>query len=139
MMPLYAQIERILTARTATLELPEERPVADIVRALELEGCRVVLLDRAPVFDKETLLHAIYQGCGFPAYFGFNWDALSDALVEKVGEESRPLVLIFQDFDLLGTRAPEVAKTFLDIVDEVGELTRENPIRLVCLNRGRGA
>lgn len=134
-MPLYAQIERILNARSAALELSSNLPVADIVSALELEGCRVAILDRAPVFDKDTLLHALYQGCGFPAYFGFNWDALSDALVEKIGEESRPLILIFRDFDLLGARAPDVAQIFLDIFDEVADLTEGTLVRLVCLKR----
>jgi RNAse (barnase) inhibitor barstar len=162
MMPLHDQIERILTAQSARLELPNDNPVADIVSALESEGCRVVILDRAPIFDKETLLHAIYQGCGFPAYFGFNWDALTDALVEHVEEapggwsscqpshpgawrpspaleasarRSRlPLILIFQDFDLLRDRNPDVAQTFIDIIDEVSELTEGSMIRLVCLN-----
>jgi RNAse (barnase) inhibitor barstar len=134
-MPLYAQIERILNARSATLDLPSDLPVATIVSALELEGCRVAVLDRAPVFDKDTLLHALYQGCGFPAYFGFNWDALTDALVEKTGEEGCPLILIFQDFDLLGTRAPDVAQTFLDILDEVADRTEGTLVRLVCLKR----
>ena len=134
-MPLYAQIERILKARSATLDLPSDQPVANIVSALELEGCRVAILDRAPVFDKDTLLHALYQGCGFPAYFGFNWDALTDALVEKTGEEGCPLILIFQDFDLLGTRAPDVAQTFLDILDEVADRTEGTLVRLVCLKR----
>jgi RNAse (barnase) inhibitor barstar len=133
MMPLHDQIERILTARSARLELPNDNPVADIVSALESEGCRVVILDRAPIFDKETLLHALYQGCGFPAYFGFNWDALTDALVEQVEEESLPLILIFQDFDLLRDRNPDVAQTFIDIIDEVSELTEGAMIRLVCL------
>jgi RNAse (barnase) inhibitor barstar len=134
MMPLHDQIERILTAQSARLELPNDNPVADIVSALESEGCRVVILDRAPIFDKETLLHALYQGCGFPAYFGFNWDALTDALVEQVEEDSLPLILIFQDFDLLRDRNPDVAQTFIDIIDEVSELTEGSMIRLVCLN-----
>jgi RNAse (barnase) inhibitor barstar len=134
MMPLHDQIERILTAQSARLELPNDNPVADIVSALESEGCRVVILDRAPIFDKETLLHAIYQGCGFPAYFGFNWDALTDALVEHVEEDRLPLILIFQDFDLLRDRNPDVAQTFIDIIDEVSELTEGSMIRLVCLN-----
>jgi RNAse (barnase) inhibitor barstar len=135
MMPLHDQIERILTARSARLELPNDSPVADIVSALESEGCRVAILDRAPIFDKETLMHALYQGCGFPAYFGFNWDALTDALVDLADEESRPLILIFQDFDLLRDRNPDVAQTFIDIIDEVSELTEGAMIRLVCLNR----
>lgn len=135
MMPLNDQIERILTAGSARLELPNDNPVADIISALESEGCRVVILDRAPIFDKETLLHALYQGCGFPAYFGFNWDALTDALVEQVEEDRLPLILIFQDFDLLRDRNPDVAQTFIGIIDEVSELTEGAMLRLVCLNR----
>jgi hypothetical protein len=48
----------------------------DIISSLRNEGYLAVLVDRAPVFNKETLLHALYQSCVFPAYFGFNWDAL---------------------------------------------------------------
>jgi RNAse (barnase) inhibitor barstar len=123
MMPLFEQIERILTARAATLKLASDRTAADIASALQLEGCRAVIVDHAPVFDKQTLLHALYQGCGFPAYFGFNWDALSDALAEQTGEGHRPLIMIFRDFDLLRTRTPDVAQTFLDIVADVNEST----------------
>jgi RNAse (barnase) inhibitor barstar len=143
MMPLYAQIETIMTARSATLELASQHSAADIISALRLEGCRAVLVDRAPVFDKPTLLHALYQACGFPAYFGFNWDALSDALVEQAdpsqqsgadasGARQHPLILIFQDFALLKTRSPDVAETFLDIVAEVNAST-DGGLRQVSL------
>lgn len=143
MMPLYAQIETILTARPAILELTTDRPVADLVAGLALEGHRAVIVDRAPVFDKQTLLHALYQGCGFPAYFGFNWDALADALMGTLADPSdgnrgaaRPaLILMFQDFDLLQTRDPEVAQTFLDIVSDIGERDPECLLRLVLLKR----
>lgn len=144
-MPLYAQIETIMTAHSATLELASHHSAADIVSALRLEGCRAVLIDRAPVFDKPTLLHALYQACGFPAYFGFNWDALSDVLVEQAdpsqpagteqsAERRLPLILLFQDFDLLGARSPDVAQTFLDIVTEVSAAT-EGGLRQVALVR----
>ncbi len=142
-MPLYAQIETILTARPAVLELPTDRPVADLVAGLELEGHRAVIVDRAPVFDKQTLLHALYQGCVFPAYFGFNWDALADALMGTLpdpadghrGAEHLPLILIFQDFDLLQTRDPEVAAIFLDIVTEISERDSASRLRVVLLKR----
>ena len=120
-MALFALIERILTARSPVLELNTERPASQIAAELELEGYRAVVVDRAPVFDKETLLHALYQGCGFPAYFGFNWDALADTLKDTEGHDARPLILLFRDFDLLRKRAPEVAELFLDIVREVGD------------------
>jgi RNAse (barnase) inhibitor barstar len=132
-MPVCAQVEAILAAEGAVVELEESPPLGDLMSVLGFEGCRVALLDRAPVFDKETLLHGIYQACAFPAYFGFNWDALSDALVECASADARPLVLIVRDLALLRMRAPEVAQTFLDVVADVHALTEGDLLRLVVL------
>jgi RNAse (barnase) inhibitor barstar len=100
------------------------------ITALEAENWLVVQVDRAPVFNKETLLHALYQACKFHAYFGFNWDALHDVFNDPswLEEQHQGVILVFNDFALLKTRAPEVSETFL-------ELTQDTlvPIRVVQL------
>jgi RNAse (barnase) inhibitor barstar len=98
---------------------------------LEEAGVEVVRVDRAPVLSKETLLHAIYQACQLPAWFGFNWDALVDALSDW-GEGPGTRLLLFGDFDLLEQRAPEVARTFLDVVRQARDERRAS-LRLVRL------
>lgn len=96
-----------------------EGKIDTLMQGLHQAGIDAVLVDRAPVFDKQTLLHALYQSCQLPAYFGFNWDALSDALTDDELHEGRSLVLVFQDFALLKVRNPKDCDIFLDIMEEV--------------------
>lgn len=93
--------------------------VKQVVRKLEADGVDAVWVDRAPVFDRTTLLHALYQALQLPAWFGFNWDALEECLLELNSTAGRPVVLVFNDFELLEERNPGVAHTFLEIVGTV--------------------
>lgn len=102
---------------------PGERaaPVQPLLQRLWEDGYDAVWIDRAPVFDRSTLLHALYQALSLPAWFGFNWDALEDALFGDEAAETPPRLLVFRDFELLEERDPETARVFLDIVRTVSE------------------
>ena len=93
--------------------------VETVLAGLRADGIEGVWVDRAPVFDKATLLHALYQSLQLPPWFGFNWDALQDALFGPEDADARPRMLVFRDFELLEERDPESARTFLDIVETV--------------------
>ena len=93
--------------------------VESIVSELRAQGVDAVWVDRAPVYDKATLLHALYQSLQLPAWFGFNWDALQDALFGPDDANAPPRMLVFRDFELLEEHDPETARTFLEIVDTV--------------------
>jgi hypothetical protein len=111
----------------------------DIISSLRNEGYFAVLVDRAPVFNKETLLHALYQSCVFPAYFGFNWDALKDILLDSSwispsGQGYKGLVLVFRNMDILEERDAGVAETFLDIIQDVASHRQQHnlaPLKVV--------
>ena len=90
-----------------------------VLQKLHGEGVQAIWVDRAPVFDKTTLLHALYQALQLPAWFGFNWDALEDCLHDVGSHSSVPHVLVFNDFELLEEREPATAETFLDIMRTV--------------------
>ncbi|WP_006786293.1 barstar family protein [Thiorhodospira sibirica] len=92
--------------------------VKDLYAALVAEGFAVAIVDQAPVVDKDTLLHALYQACRLPAYFGFNWDALQDVLSDREDPDSPALVLLFAHFSVFAQRSPEAAQIFLEIVEE---------------------
>ena len=93
--------------------------VETVLAKLRADGIEGVWVDRAPVFDKATLLHALYQSLQLPAWFGFNWDALQDALFGPDDADAPPRMLVFRDFELLEERDPDSAKVFLEIVDTV--------------------
>jgi RNAse (barnase) inhibitor barstar len=119
-------VEQLSQASDGVLETGQS--VKETIRELRDAGYFAVLVDRAPVFNKETLLHALYQSCVFPAYFGFNWDALEDILKTDWLESSqtfRGYVLVFRNFSVLEERAENVAKTFLDSVQDVAKVRLE--------------
>ena len=99
---------------------------ADLLANPQLEtefhrvGWFAAVVDRAPVFSKDTLMHALYQSCQLPAYFGFNWDALADALSD-LPASAKGYVLILKSPELLRERTPDVLATFLDVVEAVNE------------------
>jgi hypothetical protein len=95
--------------------------VAAVIARLQAQGIEAVWVDRAPVFDRTSLLHALYQALLLTADFGFNWDALEDALFGPEDPDSPPRVLVFHDLEVLEERDPETARTFLAIVHDVSE------------------
>lgn len=107
-----------LDARPGIVRLEESLDADEVVRRLEASGFEAVRVDRAPVFDKNTLMHALYQALELPAWFGFNLDALADALGSLQRKRGRRRVLVFQDFGILEDADPELAEVFCEIVDE---------------------
>lgn len=113
--------------------------VQDVLARLRADGIEGVWVDRAPVFDKSTLLHALYQSLQLPAWFGFNWDALQDALFGPEDENAPPRMLVFRDLELLEERDPDSARMFLDIVETVAADPASNLMGVVRCAEDSGA
>jgi Barstar (barnase inhibitor) len=118
-------LEQLLQTNEVVLESTQS--VKDTLNELRNAGYFAVLVDRAPVFNKETLLHALYQSCVFPASFGFNWDALEDNLLDFswAQQDVKGYALVFRNFAVLEKRDAKVAKTFLEIVGDVAKVRQE--------------
>jgi RNAse (barnase) inhibitor barstar len=116
-----------LIAAGETVRDPGLRP------ALREAGWFVATLDRAPIISKDTLLHAVYQAAMFPGSFGFNWDALHDALTDLTWlEPVQGIALIWRNPGVLKTRAPEVYDTFVDILLETqADRVGAPPLRVI--------
>jgi len=106
--------------------------IQDLVFLLNDRDFHAIIIDRAPVFNKETLMHALYQSLRLPGYFGFNWDSLKDILTELDGDRGRGFVFAFTDLSLL---SDEVRNEFLEVVAEANEIRQcyENPGRIRVL------
>lgn len=140
-MKLETDIEKIVahckaTKGAAVIEADATLSSAKVVAALKQVGLQVVVIDRAPVYNKTTLLHALYQNTPFPGYFGFNWDALQDVLADFSWLKTQPagIVLILKNSQRFKTQATEDWETFLDIVNEVNDRwakKRKLPFHLV--------
>ncbi len=84
-------------------------------------GLHAMVIDRAQVFDKTTLLHALYQSCQLPAYFGFNWDALLDCLSDFGWHAAKGYALIVRNTEAIKTRNPDDWATFLEVVRDAAQ------------------
>jgi RNAse (barnase) inhibitor barstar len=133
----YTDLNAAFEAATESTQIILEVPItisADLEKSLLEHGFFVARIDRAKVFNKDTLMHALYQSCQFPAYFGFNFDALEECLNDLEWIQAKGIALVFHDFALFEERDPEDAKTFLEIMRDVSERRREDkvaPLKLI--------
>ncbi len=105
----------------------------DLAFVLNDREHHAAIIDRAPVFNKETLLHALYQSLRFPGYFGFTWDALEDMLVSLKGEPGHGFALLFHDLSQLpGEDRAEFTEAIGD-ANEVRERANLPRIRVMTL------
>lgn len=100
-------------------------------RLVEAFGNAVVLLDIDPQADKLRLLDHVADRLHFPAWFGRNWDALNDALFDRLSSPAaEPAELIVlraversdttgEDTSARGAESGEAAETLIGIFAEV--------------------
>jgi len=60
--------------------LRSKEPTSEVVDLLSRVGWAVRIVDLADTADKDAIMDAFVVGLGLPAWFGRNWDALTDAL-----------------------------------------------------------
>ncbi|PPU41042.1 barstar family protein [Xanthomonas arboricola] len=82
-------------------------------------GLHILRVDLASCSDKHRLLMRLATQLDFPASFGRNWDALSDALRDLAWlPASQGYALLIDGADALARTAPNDRNTLLDILDE---------------------
>ena len=112
-------IREIESSDDVLIKIEGDFELGDLIQNLNDREHHAVIIDRAPVNNKETLMHALYQALRFPGYFGFTWDGLKDVLAGIEGEPGRPLYLAFHDLSLLDE---DDLRIFLDVVEDANEL-----------------
>lgn len=94
------------------------------------QDCAVVKVP-AGIQSVDTLLHALAQALALPAYFGFNWNALSDCLRDLHWMPQRGVVLIHADLPHLPMAE---LTTYLNVLAEACQSWQfDEPHRLVVV------
>lgn len=113
-----------------------------LLASLARRGWFAARVDRAPLIDKATVLHGFYQAGCFPAYFGFNWDALTDMLsdlswLRAQDREPAGIAFIVAHSQTLALRSPNVLTTLTDIVADVAatRLAAQKPPIVLALEQ----
>lgn len=101
-----------------------------VYRALKNKGYFVIQINKSPIKNKGELLIALDQVCSFPDYFGFNWDALADSLVDFHWRTANGYILMFNNPSNLDQADLEI---FLEIVKDVSVTWADNntPFKLL--------
>ena len=126
----FAPVE--LMSGTAVQVLPMTSGVAaricEQANALGFSSARI---DLAGCIDKAGLLERTARALYFPDWFGHNWDAWFDCLVDLGWRPAPGHVLIFEHADELRRDSPEVFDTAVSILEEVAKVwaRRDVPLR----------
>ena len=88
---------------------------------VELQGC----------LDKASLLERTAAALAFPSWFGHNWDAYFDCLVDlPSARRARGCVIMLRHAGQLRTHAPETLDTALAILDDAAKVWSERGVVL---------
>ena len=87
-----------------------------------LAGCCVFHIDLARARNKTDLLEKIGHDMAFPEWFGHNWDALNDCLLDMGWRPALGFVVILKNAEMVQSRAESdfacLLKIFADVADE---------------------
>ncbi len=87
----------------------------------------ISVMDGAEVPDKESLLKSLASVLRFPAYFGYNWDALLDcmrSLPDFTGAKNH--ILIIKNSNLFLKDSQGALAVFRETVEEAADFLEEN-------------
>lgn len=100
--------------------------------ALVIPNARVTMIPTSKARDKAAFMSASAQALAFPSYFGQNWDAFYDCIVDL--QQPGPVsVLIFDDLSGFARTEPEEFDAALGALSDAAAFWREHGRRLIVL------
>ena len=107
--------------------------IKPVMAAINAHAVHAVWVDQAAIHDKNELLQALYRALRLPGWFGFNYDALQDALEMLAPDNGQPWVLVFRHFDVLQEDDPDCAEIFIEICTQVIGMKDSALFKLILL------
>ncbi len=108
-----------LSGPAPLLELPGDTDPDWVLDALCEQGIDPRRVDLAGVSDKAGLLDVLHRALELGDWFGFNWDALEEALYGPEDRSAPERVVVITGFEAFRTHAPKDAAIVLDILRSV--------------------
>lgn len=107
--------------------------IDDLLKGAGSAGCLVVRVDLGKVRNKHEMLEALGKALRFPEWFGHNWDALTDCLLDMGWLPATGYVIILDHCDGIHGRAEEDFVTLMRIFQDVAQTWREDDVPFWCL------
>jgi RNAse (barnase) inhibitor barstar len=113
-----AKYERIIRGgRSGVYAAP--RLVGPLRAAARRAGIAWLDLDLAGVADRDAMLRRCGEAFSLPGYFGHNWDALHECLLDLAGRGMPGAIVHWRHGTELARRAPEAVTTAFRILQDV--------------------
>jgi RNAse (barnase) inhibitor barstar len=96
-------------------------------------GCLVLLVDLSAARNKEEMLTAVAKGLRFPGWFGHNWDALTDSLLDMGWLPATGYVIILEHCDGVHGRAEADFVALMQVLQAAAVTWREDDVPFWCL------
>jgi RNAse (barnase) inhibitor barstar len=90
-------------------------PLSMLGAASRHAGYHYVEVELEDVYDEAELLAALAEALEFPDWFGRNWDALADCLMDLTWLDAPGFVIVLKDCDSLMEHNPDDFATALEV------------------------
>ena len=120
------------STRAGVYRLPK-RHHDDIEQGAGEAACCVFHVDLARARNKDDLLDLIGRALAFPDWFGHNWDALSDCLMDMGWRPALGYLVILKNAQMIHSRAEADLATLIKIFADCADERRADGVPLWCL------
>ncbi|MRR50515.1 MAG: hypothetical protein EG825_06310 [Rhodocyclaceae bacterium] len=105
---------------------------APLFAAAEANGFPVFRIDLSGCGDKEQLLAAIGRAMDFPDWYGLNFDALADCLLDMSWNPAEGYLVLLEHCDGIHGLAEDEFVTTLNVLENAADEWREQGVALWC-------
>lgn len=107
--------------------------IDDLLAGARAAGCLVFRIDLAATRSKDEMLNAIGRALRFPEWFGHNWDALTDSLLDMGWLPATGYMVILDHCDGIHGHAEGDFVKLMQIFQEAAATWREDGVPFWCL------
>jgi len=94
----------------------------------QLKGVQLVRIDGSTVRDRKRFLAVAARAMRCPAWFGANWDAFADAVMDLEWAPAGAYLVILGDMEPFAARAPQAFHLALTILEQAAQFWSERGI-----------
>jgi RNAse (barnase) inhibitor barstar len=107
--------------------------IDDLLAGARAAGCLVLRVDLTTTRNKDEMLTAVGRALRFPEWFGHNWDALTDCLLDMGWLPATGYTIILDHCDGIHGRAEGDFVKLMQIFQEAAATWREDGVPFWCL------
>jgi RNAse (barnase) inhibitor barstar len=107
--------------------------IDDLLAGAKAAGCLVLRVDLAATRSKDEMLTAVGRALRFPEWFGHNWDALTDCLLDMGWLPATGYMIVLDHCDGIHGRAEGDFVKLMQIFQEAAATWREDEVPFWCL------